>query len=89
MIFNDIPKVAELLKNGGCCSACGYRYRKIQYQYYDSDNGTLHRAFHREHVPAPDPWLVDFPPGDIRVDCKSPLWLHRLVYERARYLQTC
>jgi hypothetical protein len=85
--FNDIPKVAELLKNGGCCPVCGYVYRKPERRYYDTDNGTLHRAFHRQHVPAPEPLLAGFPPGDIRVNHQSPPWLNKQVYERARYLQ--
>lgn len=84
---SDIPKVAELLKNGGSCPSCGYLYKKQPYRYYDSDNGTLHRRFHRQHVPVPESRLSDFPAGDIRVDITSPAWLHQLVWQRAKYLQ--
>jgi hypothetical protein len=89
----DIPKVAELLKNGGRCPVCGYVYHKGSERlgpfgwYYCGNNGVAHRAFHRQHVPVREPLIANFPPGDIRVDRQSPPWLHRLVYERARYLQ--
>lgn len=85
----DIPKFAELLKNGGRCPVCGYLYLKednLRY-YPPSDNRTRHRALHRQHAPQPESRLTGFPPGDIRVDTSSPLWPHGLVYERAHYLK--
>jgi len=84
---DGIPKVAELLAHGGTCPICRYVYRKRRDLYYGSNNGTAHRAFHRQHVPVPEPRLDGYPPGDIRVDRKSPPWLHQMVYQRARYLQ--
>ena len=84
-----IPKISELLKNGGRCPICGYVYNKdtTRWRYYAPNNRVAHRYFHHQHVPAPEPLIADFPAGDIKVDTSSPAWLHKLVYERARYLQ--
>jgi hypothetical protein len=82
----DIPKVSELLKNGGRCSICGYVYNKNAVRWYEPNNGVAHRYFHRQHAPAPEPLVAGFPEGDIKVDSSSPAWLHKLVYERAHYL---
>jgi hypothetical protein len=83
---DDIPKLADLLKHGGQCPVCGYIYQRHP-QQYGINNGVAHRAWHRQHVPLPDPRLADFPATDIRVDQKSPPWLHQLVYQQAHYLQ--
>jgi hypothetical protein len=85
--FADVPKVAQLLANGGRCAVCGYVYRKARDLEYGRHNGSEHRYYHRQHVPLLEPLLAGFPPGDIRVDRKSPSWLHRLVYQRACYLR--
>src|SRR6516162_2077326 len=83
--LDDIPKVAELKANGGLCPICGYRY--VNGQKYFFNNGVMHREYHRQHVPREDVRLSGFPDGDTKVDQCSSSWLHKLVYERARYLQ--
>jgi hypothetical protein len=57
-----IPKVAELKANGGLCPICGYRYvKEYGLRYYSLNNGSMHREFHRQHVPRQDVRLSGFP----------------------------
>lgn len=68
------------------CPTC-----KFEYLPELSDNQRQHHAFHADYQrgrkPKPNPKLLDFPAGDIRVDVQSPRWLSRLVYDYARALK--
>ncbi len=65
------------------CPVCGFSYVPTLAQ-----DRKAHRRWHAEHLrprqPKPDQRLKA---EDMRVDRRSPRWLHRLVYERARALQ--
>jgi len=79
-----IPSLRRQFEWGGTCRICGFSYCPDL-----PDNRRQHCRFHAEfirpRVPRPDLRLTDA--GDIRVDAQSPVWLHKLIYERARALR--
>jgi zinc-finger of acetyl-transferase ESCO len=82
-----IPSLRQQIASNGHCPVCEFHYvPEIP------ENRKLHRQFHAEVVRPlickPDPRLeaLGSTAGDIRVDIKSPKWLHGLIYDRARAL---